>query len=202
MKSRKFVFIIICILSICTFAGVIMKSTIAIAANTEPGSSSDPVVSKSYVDSKINELRNLISNGNIITNSQTTGTDKQQLVDEVLAVVEALYADKIDTLTKSVEDIKGTNTDLSDTEEAFVPVQLSKGQKLIGGEGAEIIFRSGKAVVYTTTQGVIDVSSGKDLENGAEILPNHLLIVGRNDGRGALALTESWFIVKGDYRIE
>lgn len=183
---------------------IICVLTIVTASAAEPGSNSDPVVSKSYVDARINEVKSLINgntninaNSNINTNTQqnlTTTNDNQKIVDEVLAVVQVLYGDKIDKLDKSVN---------SEEEQAFVPVELNEGQILIGGEGAEIIFRSGKARAYSENEmGLIDVSSGTELFSGDSIEPNHLLIVGRNDGRGAIALEHSWFTVKGGYTIK
>lgn len=185
---------------------IICILTIATASAAEPGSNSDPVVSKSYVDARINEVKSLINgNTNINTNTQqnstttntttnTTNGDTQKIVDEVLAVVQVLYGDKIDKLDKSIN---------SEEEQAFVPVELNEGQILIGGEGAEIIFRSGKARAYSENEmGLIDVSSGTELFSGDSIEPNHLLIVGRNDGRGAIALEHSWFTVKGGFTIK
>lgn len=181
---------------------IICILTIATASAAEPGSNSDPVVSKSYVDARINEVKSLINgNTNINTNTQqnstttnSTSNDTQKIVDEVLAVVQVLYGDKIDKLDKSIN---------SEEEQAFVPVELNEGQILIGGEGAEIIFRSGKARAYSENEmGLIDVSSGTELFSGDSIEPNHLLIVGRNDGRGAIALEHSWFTVKGGFTIK
>lgn len=185
---------------------IICILTIATASAAEPGSNSDPVVSKSYVDARINEVKSLINgntNSSINTNTQqnstttnSTSNDTQKIVDEVLAVVQVLYGDKIDKLDKSLNSN-------SEEEQAFVPVELNEGQILIGGEGAEIIFRSGKARAYSENEmGLIDVSSGTELFSGDSIEPNHLLIVGRNDGRGAIALEHSWFTVKGGFTIK
>jgi len=202
-KFVTFVSLMICVL------------TIATASAAEPGSSGDPVVSKSYVDARISEIRSLI-NGNTNTNynSNTNSnnlnsnmnytatlddTSKQKLIDEILSVVKALYDDKVDKIDQLDEIINSTSED----EDAFVPVELNKGQILIGAEGAEVIFRSGKATAYSENEmGLIDVSSGKELFNGDEISKNHLLIVGRNDGRGAKAVENSWFTVKGGFSIK
>ena len=109
------------------------------AAETGPGSASDPVVSKSYVDSKT----------------------------------------------------------------SFSPLQLFEGQKLIGGEGAEIIMRSGEAEAIDNNgeNGVSDLTAGKDLMTGDPVGLNHLLVVPRDDGRGITALTEVWVMIRGDYTV-
>lgn len=175
------------------------------AGNSEPGSNTDPIVSKSYVDAKISEIKALIGNGNNNTNNNITPTNsnstastnnnvsQQKIVDEVLAVVEALYGDKLSS----------ENTPVTSKDDAFMPVQVLKGQYLIGGEGAEIIFRSGKASAYSENEmGIIDVSSGTELFSGSNIIVNHLLIIARKDGRGVYATEDSWFMVKGDYNVK
>jgi hypothetical protein len=164
----------------------------SIAASSEPGSSADPVVSKSYVDGKMNELKTLINSGTSNNgNASNTSVSKDQIVSEVLAVVDALYGDKS----------SGANT--GQTGQAFVPVQLFKGKYLLGGEGTEIILRSGKASAYSENEmGVVDVSLGKELFKGTSLSENHLLIIARNDGRGVYASEDSWFMVKGSYSIK
>ena len=127
----------------------------------DPGTSGDPLVTKSYVDEAISNLLNVLSGG-------TSG---------------------------SLSTSQG---------EAFVPVKVVLGEKVIGGEGAEIILRSGNAVSYTSGEdGIIDVTSGQEFYNNSNLEKNHLLIVPRDDGRGALITSEeAWFIIKGDYTIE
>lgn len=217
-KYLKFGLATVVAFSMCIGAvtGDLIKTKIAKAAGTEPGSSSDPVVSKSYVDYQISELKRTINNLNINSNTSSGTTNsnsstvintidektKQSIVDEAVVVMQALYGDKLDSLSNNNLSNNTSNTD-EDSQGAFVPVKLEKGQILIGGEGAEIIFRSGAATAYSENEmGVIDVSSGTELFNGDKLLPNHLLIIGRNDGRGAKSSSESWFTVKGTYRIK
>jgi hypothetical protein len=189
MKKSKY--IITALFGVAIISVGITKYGIAAAA--EPGSSSDPVVSKSYVDGKINEVKNLINSGTSNNgNTSNTSVSKDQIVSEVLAVVDALYGDKA-----------GTSTNTGQTGQAFVPVQLLKGKYLLGGEGTEIIVRSGKAIAYSENEmGVVDVSLGKELFRGTSLSENHLLIVARNDGRGVYASEDTWFMVKGGYSIK
>lgn len=82
-------------------------------------------------------------------------------------------------------------------------VQIKADQTLIAEGGAEIILRAGKAVVVETTgNGLSDVTDGKDLRNGQDIPPNHLLIVSRSDGRGLKAATDGWVAVRGAFEIK
>ena len=85
---------------------------------------------------------------------------------------------------------------------SFSPVELMEGQRLIGGEGAEIILRSGVArVIAGGYNGVSDLTSGRDLLSGYWVYPNHLILVPRDDGRGILAETDGWVMVRGDFTI-
>lgn len=84
----------------------------------------------------------------------------------------------------------------------YVPVFLSAGSILFAGEGTELILRSGEARAHVPgPDGIINVTIGQDLPAGAELSRNHLLIVPREDGRGVLAVTDVWLVVKGGYRI-
>ncbi|MCL1808986.1 MAG: hypothetical protein FWG42_04350 [Clostridiales bacterium] len=90
-----------------------------------------------------------------------------------------------------------------DAKASFAPVLLGEGQKLLGSEGAEIILRSGEAFAIDNGEnGVSDLTSGKDLMSGDQVALNHLLLVPRADGRGIMALTEAWVMVKGIYDIQ
>ena len=85
----------------------------------------------------------------------------------------------------------------------FELVNLSKGQKLVGGMGTEMILRMGAAnVVATETGGLSDVTIGTDIANGFSAPSNHLLIVPRDDGRGVVALNDCIVMVKGTYEIK
>lgn len=122
----------------------------AAAAADTPGSENDPVVTKSYVDSQIAQIKN--SGGS-------------------------------------------SNT--------YSAVQLTTGQKIIGGEGTEIILRSGEAkAIDNGANGVSDLTGGTDLMTGYSVTQNHLLLIPRNDGRGIQASTEIWVMVRGSYTIQ
>jgi hypothetical protein len=100
-----------------------------------------------------------------------------------------------------IQDLVNDNTSAT---LAFEPVQVTQGQTIIGKEGSEIILRSGTAISYCSGEdGIIDTSTGAEYFNGTEIEKNHLVIIPRADGRGAVVTsTEAWFIVKGGYEIK
>ena len=96
-------------------------------------------------------------------------------------------------VTKSYVDKRG----------AFAPLHLSAGQSLIGGEGAEIILRSGEAAAIATGKnGVSDMTDGRDISAGQAIGLNHHLLVPRADGRGIRVSTEAWVMIRGDYKVQ
>lgn len=125
--------------------------TVAVAAAADtPGSESDPVVTKSYVDSQIAQVKS-----------------------------------------------SGGSSD------SYKAVQLTAGQKLIGNEGTEVILRSGEAsAIDNGANGVSDLTGATDLMTGQAVAQNHLLLIPRSDGRGILASTEVWVMVRGGYTIQ
>lgn len=90
-----------------------------------------------------------------------------------------------------------------DSAVSYTPVQLAAGQTLIGGEGTEIILRSGIATAIDNgANGVSDITAGVDLMTGADVGLNHLLLIPRNDGRGIAAVTEIWVMIRGSYTVK
>lgn len=71
-----------------------------------------------------------------------------------------------------------------DAAEEVGVVNVKTGQILLGKAGAQFVVRAGKAVAYSTdTNGIADITSGKDVGNGLPTPNNHLLLFPRN-GRG------------------
>ncbi len=86
---------------------------------------------------------------------------------------------------------------------AFSVVTVKAGQKVLGGEGTEIIVRSGDATAIDNgVNGVSDLSSGIDLKTGQRAQLDHLLLVPRNDGRGIQAQSELYIMVRGSYTLQ
>jgi len=83
-------------------------------------------------------------------------------------------------------------------------VRAVGGQRIIGGEGTEIILRGGQATAFTSgPDGLVNVTFGTELFGGESIPANHLLIVPRADGRGVnVHSAEAWFIIRGEYTIQ
>jgi hypothetical protein len=88
--------------------------------------------------------------------------------------------------------------------DTFVAVQVPAGKTLKGGEGAEMILRSGSAtVVASENGGITDITGGKDLPQGQAVEKNHMLLIPRNDGRGLkVGDYQAFVMVRGTYTIQ
>ena len=89
-----------------------------------------------------------------------------------------------------------------DSKLAYAVLHLQQGQRLIGGEGTEIIVRSGEVTAIDNGKdGISDITGGYDLKSGAICKANHLLLVPRSDGRGITAATETYIMIRGTYTL-
>ncbi len=132
-------------------AGVTFFALAAVAAG--PGTDSDPLISKSYIDSVVMPY---------IDNS-VAAAEKQPMKIEELSAGEVIYC----------------------------------------GAGTELILRAGEArAIASPNGGLCDTTAGIDVPGGAAVGANHLLIIPRDDGRGARALTDCVFMVRGSHSIE
>jgi len=152
-----------------------VAGAVALLAQGAPGSDMDPVVSKSYVDMRIEQVMALMGGAQPAADNIDADTLRESILSELR--------------TESVA--------------AFTPVRAELGQVLLGGEGAEIILRSGRAAGFVTGEnGLVNATEGSEVMNGYDVPVNHLLLVPRDDGRGLVVMSdEAWFIVKGGYQI-
>ena len=156
-------------------AAMLLAASLMIAVYAaDPGSADDPLVSKSYVDSIISSL-------------------KDRIFD---------LEDSVEMLEDDVEDLEpGAGVPASGP--SWTVFQVAAGKKLLGGEGTEIVLRSGTATALDNgADGISDLTSGSDLKTGTAVSKNHLLIVPREDGRGISCASSCWVMVLGDYTIE
>lgn len=139
-----------------------------------PGTEDDPLVSSSYLDQRL-----LTLNGIGIT-------------DELLYF---LIQDITRTVTQNLENEAFGNR--------FTPVNVTGGRVLLGGEGTEIILRTGSATAFTEVlDGVINITTGNELFNGYPIPLNNTIIIPRDDNRGVVINSENaWFLIRGSYSI-
>ncbi|NLJ59090.1 MAG: hypothetical protein GX339_09630 [Tissierellia bacterium] len=139
-----------------------------------PGDSSDPIVVLSYLN------------------------------DRITALINEYKLDEIPSLQKKVNDLAsdGSSSGSGHSSAELEVVELYEGDKLIAGAGTELILRGGKAfVIGSELGGISNVTAGKDFVAGMEFVANHLMIVPRDDGRGAYTDDYAIFMVRGAYEI-
>lgn len=148
------------------------------AGYIEPGSEADPLVSKSYVEKKFNQVKN--------------SSDSNQI--------------KLEEIEKNIENIlenNGNNNESGNVvaSENFKVVELKEGQTIIAEENTEIIVRSGRvSAIAGIRGGISDITGGIDLQTGDEVSLNHHLLIPRSDGRGIEVMSNGTFImIKGKY---
>jgi len=155
----------------------------AVALASDPGSSSDPLISLSYFEDKIESL-------------------KTTLLDELTTS----FSEKFNELKKDVDKtLKEVAENGVSSSSEFKLITLGEGETIICESGTEIIVRSGKSTVITSENssgGISDITAGKDLINGEEITNNHLLIIPKTDGRGIKAKITGAVMIKGKYTKE
>ena len=173
--------------------------------SAQPGDASDPLVSKSYVDGQLAEIRGMLSDlqggyqgAPHDYQSDETGpgpmTEKDQVVAEVVNYVESVYGGLLRQAGHAAEQ-PGAQAAPYDV------LFLETGKTLIAESGSEMILRGGSASAVTGINGLCDVTSGIDILNGSEIPLNHLLIVPASDGRGIAVVYNAYLMIKGSYRV-
>ncbi|QIB26943.1 hypothetical protein [Caloranaerobacter azorensis] len=165
------------------------------AALNEPGTLEDPLVTQSYVEKRIEQVKYYIDQkiqevyGNVnlnTTNIQDLIKENQELKKRLLELEENKSKENINTAIPKLE-----------------VVELKNGQKLICKAGTEIILRGGKAkAIAGELGGLSDVTGAVDIKMDQNIPPNHLLIVPRDDGRGVYVEKYAIFMVRGEYEIK
>lgn len=156
------------------------------ASVTEAGTVGDPLVTKSYVDLKVNEVKTLVD-----TLSQS--------VTKLTAEVSKLAAGNNQGTTVKPETPSTGSTEIPQ----YVVVEVKAGQKIIGGASTEMILRGGAATAIANNagDGLADLTGGSDLKQNVMVPLNHLVLVPRDDGRGMLCTALSWVMVRGTYTI-
>lgn len=192
---------------------IITVSTLVTVWATEAGTSNDPLVAKSYVDDLIEQVLARIDA--IDVNNSVSGTEEdtayQQYKDDIVAdVKEALKEEimaEVDSLRQRVETLHDAsereNQTMTGSTNSFVTVFAEVGQVVLGEDGSEFILRSGKADGYITgVDGIVNATTGLEINHGDKVPSNNLLLVPRGDGRGFKMTEAGWFMIKGKYTIQ
>ena len=146
----------------------------------EIGTAEDPLVSLSYLNK----------------------TFLGQVIERVEAQRDAELIAEVDAkIAAAAENNKETPAGI--TNRTFAVVTLSKGEVLVGDIGCEVMLRVGTATcVSPSNPGLIDETDAAILNNGEELIKNHLYMMTIEDrGVKATAATVK-VLVRGTYTVE
>lgn len=162
--------------------------TLTAMASGSAGTSSDPLVTLSYLTEKF--LPQVLSEVD-----QKTAEREQELSDRLTEQVRSESADFARKYGASAGASGGEAMD-------FAVVTLSKGQTLYGAVGCEVMLRVGSAsCVAASAPGLIDETAGTTLAGGAALQKNHLYMMTVTE-RGVKAGADSTkLLVRGSYTI-
>lgn len=161
--------------------GVTAAITFGAAALAAAGDSTDPLVTLSY-------LNNVFA---------PTVTAK---VDEAVAANETALKNDLDEAIQKWES--QLQTQGGGSSSTFTVVTLTKGQKLVGSVGCEVMLRVGTATCLASgSPGLIDCTAGTTLSAGSALTQNHLYMV-TVDTRTISATADTVkLLVRGSYTI-
>lgn len=157
---------------ISSLVSVTMLTGIIIAAT--PGSSSDPLITLSYFEQKIEDLK-----------------------EELEELIKKGSKDKEKEKTEETE-----KPEIDTSAFIFKIENLKAGSTLKCGEGTEFIIRTGEMkAVASTSGGLSDVTDGSNIDGDTVVPKNHHIVVPRDDGRGLSVVTGGAIMIKGKYEI-
>lgn len=198
---------------------LLLASYMAVAAETTDRD--DPLVALSYLTDvlapetieKVNSAIDMKAN-ELETTMNLTLTEYTNQLEAKIAEFEsrneniATDSSFVAAVTNSVlAQIGGTGTGDTSTGGGLVSsgwqlVQVSSGETYKFSVGGMILLRIGSANCYTpSSPGIIDTTSGTELEGGGSLEKNHLYLV-TVDERGFTATSDSKIMVYGSYTVE
>jgi len=175
---RRFLTVFLACLGVVVTAVFISSGSAA-----SPGSAEDPLVSKSYVDEQIKKA--------------LSGSSEELGEEQIEAIAKEVVSEML-----ANTDYSGNNGNAVVYKEAaaYVPVNVAAGSVVLGHEGTEMILRSGNAQAFVPgTDGIVNATTGAELQDGAFVEKNNVLIIPRFDGRGVLAESDCWLLIRGGY---
>jgi hypothetical protein len=123
------------------------------------------------------------------------------LNDRIKGLIKEYKLDELESLKEKVDGLISGGAGGSSA--ALEVVEIYPGEILIAGAGTELILRGGRAfVIGSELGGIANVTAGRDFASGSEFVANHLMIVPRDDGRGAYTNDYAIFMVRGKYEIK
>ncbi|MCD8002766.1 MAG: hypothetical protein LUG88_02435 [Clostridia bacterium] len=177
------------------------------AADSDYDSSTDPLISYSYLEERLSELQEEIES----LQSEILSVDNSSL-ETRLTELESRISDiesEISELAAQLAEIDSGSSGSSSSSSGgsdFVEVQFTKGDIIYATGGAlELVLRSGSAVVVSSssTLGLCDMSLGIDIMNGGLVVYNHLLLIPKGDDERGIKITSNTasIMLRGSYYV-
>ena len=163
--------------------------TLTVAATGGAGTSSDPLVTLSYLNEKF--LPQVLSD----VDKKTASREKE---------LSQKLTEQVKSETKAFEQKYGASAgSTGGTAQSFTVVTLNKGQILYMGVGCEAMLRTGSGVcVASGNPGLVDETSGTALAGGEALAKNHLYMA-TVDSRGVQAgANGTKLLVRGGYSVQ
>ena len=191
--NKKSVFVLC--LSVFAIAALIFSGAPRLVG-AQPGDATDPLVTRRYVDNRINELNAqiarleaIIAGGQVAPQAPQppAGHDAPPLGGQGTPPLVTAPAGQVDRSAATVVP--------------FRVYYASQGQRIFFDAGAEFVLRSGEATAVTGQHGFVDVTAGRDVLNGDPVYINHLLLVPAADGRGLHFHVGGWIMIRGNYQV-
>lgn len=165
-------------------ACVCFLCTAAYAANAGAGSSSDPLVTLSYLNGAFSK-------------------QVQAMVDEAVSARKTELEQALDrALANGGGQAGQAGTSGGDSGSVFAVVTLGQGQTLVGDVGCEVMLRVGSAVCSSADSvGLIDTTGGSNLAGGGALVTNHLYMVTISTRSVTAASDTVKVLVRGPYTL-
>ncbi len=171
---------------------------LVILASASGGTSSDPVVSKSYVDKTF--FDSIISkvSGDV---DAFMSSFKNKYSASFTSVVKNIsvgdkYIDEIASLTLEALQSRGKYMSSSSAD---APITLVSGDVISGGVGTVITITEGSAVL--SSGNVIDITRGKSIAPKGTISGNSSVVVSENGGKVEITSNHAKVLVEGTYAL-
>ena len=167
--------------AVAVFAGLTLIVGITALAATNYGTQGDPLVTLSYLNDVLRP-------------------ELDAEFDSMLGEKSDELKEEFDAAVKELED-KYANSSAGGSMSTYSVVTIENGQKLTGAVGTEIMLRVGSAKVSApASPGLIDTTTGGTLDNGGQLVKNHLYMV-TIDGRAIVSTGHTLVVVRGAYSI-
>ncbi len=187
---------------------IITAGIFAFAA--EYGTSDDPLVSLSYIESVLAPQIREEADKIIAEKTANLGTEIDAKINSISGEIDdkisgytSKSAEEIvtDAFVANVADKVAAKVGSTSASSTFALVKLKAGQTLTAKVGCEALLRIGSATcVSSGTPGLIDMTTGGDLAGGKALEKNHLYLC-TVDGRGIKATSDITLLVRGPYSI-